>query len=72
MPRPCWKTSRIAPNAMPLVRTFMTAPIARGEQAAECHGEQHEPQRDDDGEEQRDLGEQGAGGVVVAGGDAAD
>jgi hypothetical protein len=57
---------------MPLVRTFMTAPIARGEQAAECHGEQHEPQRDDDGEEQRDLGEQGAGGVVVAGGDAAD
>jgi hypothetical protein len=39
---------------------------------AQCHGEQHEPQRDDDGEEQRDLGEQGAGGVVVAGGDAAD
>jgi hypothetical protein len=49
----------------------MTAPIARGEHAAEYRGEQHEPQRDDDGEEQRDLGEKGAGRVVVAGGNAA-
>ena len=72
VPQPHWKNAVSTPNVAAAASRFITAAVARDQQAAEGDHEQQEAEPEDGEQEPGQLGDDGRGEVRVRGGHAAD